>query len=113
MTPTFLGREPVAWTTAIRLTLLAAIAFGLPLTDLQLVAIIAAIEAILFLVTRRQVTPNTNVVERTEARDSTVVAGPANDQVIQGQFVRRLGETAAEAGGTQSEDYIGRPRPDR
>lgn len=50
-------REPVAIVAAIRLSLLAAIAFGLSLTDLQLVASMAALEAVLGLFTRTQVAP--------------------------------------------------------
>ncbi len=55
------GREPVAIATAIRLILLAAMAFGLNLTDVQLVASMAAIEAVLTLVTRSQVSPEATV----------------------------------------------------
>lgn len=51
------SREPVAIVNAVRLSLLAAITFGLSLTDAQLVASMAALEAVLTLFTRRQVTP--------------------------------------------------------
>lgn len=51
------GREPVALVNAIRLVLLAAIAFGLSLSEGQLVALMAALEAVLTLVTRARVTP--------------------------------------------------------
>lgn len=47
--------EPVAIVNAIRLIALASIAFGLQLTDVQLVAVVAALEAVLTLFTRSQV----------------------------------------------------------
>lgn len=53
-----LHREPVAIVNAVRLVLLAAVTFGLSLTDAQLVASMAALEAVLTLFTRRQVTPS-------------------------------------------------------
>lgn len=49
--------EPVAIVNAVRLTILAAMSFGLQLTDVQLVATMAALEALLTLVTRSRVTP--------------------------------------------------------
>ena len=49
--------EPVAIVNAIRLVALAAIAFGLTLTDVQLVASMAALESVLTLFQRSQVTP--------------------------------------------------------
>lgn len=53
-----LGREPVAIVNAIRLVALAAVSFGLTLTDAQLISLMAALEAVLTLLTRSQVTPN-------------------------------------------------------
>lgn len=53
-----LGREPVAIVNAIRLCMLAAVSFGLALTDTQLISIMAALEAVLTLLTRSQVSPN-------------------------------------------------------
>lgn len=58
--------EPVALGAAIRLVLVAAMAFGLQLTDTQLVASMAAIEAVLGLVTRQTVTPNQLAEDRIE-----------------------------------------------
>jgi len=52
------NREPVAIVNAVRLVVLAAMAFGLKLTPEQLVAAMAALEAVLTLFTRSQVTPN-------------------------------------------------------
>lgn len=52
-----LGREPVAIVNAIRLCALAAVSFGLSLTDGQLISLMAALEAVLTLLTRSQVTP--------------------------------------------------------
>ena len=63
-----MNREPVAVANAIRLVLLAAISFGLHLTDVQLIASMAALEAGLTLFTRRAVTPvdsgNVNIEDR-------------------------------------------------
>lgn len=51
-----LGREPVAITSAIRLVLYAAIALHwVNLTDTQIGAVLAAIEAVLLLVARQNV----------------------------------------------------------
>jgi hypothetical protein len=57
-------REPVAIVNAVRLVLLAAITFGLSLTDAQLVASMAALEAVLTLFTRQQVTPTGDADDR-------------------------------------------------
>ena len=48
--------EPVAVVNAIRLVVLAAMAFGLHLSEVQLVATMTALEAVLTLLTRSQVT---------------------------------------------------------
>lgn len=53
-----LKNEPVALGVAIRLVLVAAMSFGLHLTDAQLVATMAAVEAVIGLFTRQSVTPN-------------------------------------------------------
>lgn len=53
-----LRREPVAIVNAVRLAILAAITFGLAVTDVQLIATMAALEAALTLFSRQQVTPN-------------------------------------------------------
>lgn len=52
-----MNREPVAIVNAVRLLLLAAVSFGFDLTDVQIVASMAALEAVLTLFTRQQVTP--------------------------------------------------------
>lgn len=49
-------REPVAIVNAVRLVALAAMSFGLQLTTVQLVASMTALEAVLTLFTRAQVT---------------------------------------------------------
>jgi hypothetical protein len=54
----FLSQEPVAIAAAVRLVLLAAMTFGLHLTTEQLVASMTALEAVLALSTRANVTPN-------------------------------------------------------
>lgn len=51
--------EPVAIVNAVRLVALAAMSFGLKLTNTELVASMAALEAVLTLFTRSQVTPTT------------------------------------------------------
>jgi hypothetical protein len=63
--------EPVAFGAAIRMVLVAAMSFGLTLTDAQLVASMAAVEAVLGLFTRQSVTPTRLVKERQdEGRDA-------------------------------------------
>jgi len=51
-----LNFEPVAIVNAVRLVALAAMTFGLDLTNTQLVSSMAALEAVLTLFTRSQVT---------------------------------------------------------
>jgi len=51
-----LNVEPVAIVNAVRLVALAAMTFGLNLTNTQLVSSMAALEAVLTLFTRSQVT---------------------------------------------------------
>jgi hypothetical protein len=56
MTLTFLGREPVLWTTAIRSVILAVMVFGVVEVSIeQLGAVMIAVEAVLALVTRQSV----------------------------------------------------------
>lgn len=52
-----LNREPVAIVNAVRLVLLAVVAFGLDLTNTQIVTSMVALEAVLTLFTRSKVTP--------------------------------------------------------
>jgi hypothetical protein len=52
-----LGREPVAIVNVLRLIALAAITFGSHFTNTQVIASMAALEAVLTLFTRAQVTP--------------------------------------------------------
>ena len=49
--------EPVALGAAIRLTILAAVSLGLELDGTQVMAIMAAVEAWLAVLTRNRVTP--------------------------------------------------------
>lgn len=51
------SREPVAIIEVIRLSLVAAVAFGLPLSDGQSVALIALASAVLSVIARQRVTP--------------------------------------------------------
>lgn len=53
-----LTAEPVAVVNAVRLVLLAAITFGADLSNVQLVASMAALEAVLTVFTRKQVSPS-------------------------------------------------------
>lgn len=52
-----INREPVALVNAVRLCLLAAVTFGLELSDVQIVAAMAALEAVLTVLVRSRVTP--------------------------------------------------------
>ena len=67
MDPKRLLNEPVLIGAAIRLSLIAAIAFGLPMTEQQMLALMAALEAVLALVTRALVTPNQLAEARVDA----------------------------------------------
>lgn len=51
------GREPVAIAAAIRALILCAVAFGLHWSPEQIAATMIAVEAILALITRSQVSP--------------------------------------------------------
>lgn len=55
--PHWFVRQPTPIVSAIRMTLLALVALGLGLTELQIVAIMLAVEAILGLVNWHAVTP--------------------------------------------------------
>lgn len=62
--------EPVLLATAIRLTILAGVAFGLGWTAEQTAATMAAVEAVLAIVTRQMVTPNHLAEDRVAAGKS-------------------------------------------
>lgn len=83
---TFLGREPALWAAAVRAVLWAAILFGLSLSEVQLGGVMLAVEALLALWTRSQVTPVVSVVEA--AHGGKVLAGPANERATPGTVVR-------------------------
>lgn len=51
------GREPVVIASAIRAILLCGMAFGLAWSAEQMAAVMVAVEAVLALITRQQVTP--------------------------------------------------------
>jgi hypothetical protein len=61
----WLGRriqeEPVLFGAAVRASLLAAMAFGVKMTMVQLTASMVAVEAILAFATRKASTPNTSL----------------------------------------------------
>lgn len=60
------GREPTLIISFIRLTLIAVMTFGFVLSEVQLFAVLAAVEAGLLLFNRSQVTPNATVKEKVE-----------------------------------------------
>lgn len=88
------AREPlwsVAGLTAAATAVIALlVAFGVPLTEEQQVAILGVVAVFgpLFVAVaaRRFVTPNDSVVERDD--DGLVIAGPANDTVPEGGVIR-------------------------
>lgn len=53
----FFNREPVMIAAAVRAVLYVAVLYGFEMTPDQMVAIIAAVESVLGLITRQQVTP--------------------------------------------------------
>ena len=81
-------REPALVTGLVAATIALVISFGLELSKEQVGAILAFVAAILAFVTRSQVTPYVDVVERADGRE--VVAGPANDLVVEGAVIREL-----------------------
>ena len=83
-------REPALVTGIVGALIALGVAFGLELTGEQTGAIMAFVSALLAVVTRSQVTPYVNVVER--AVDGEVVAGPANDLQPEGIVVREIVE---------------------
>lgn len=90
--PTLFGREPALILGALNAILLLAVGFGLPVTGEQMALINAAAAAIMAVVIRAQVTPNAKVVERAVFEDDAprVVAGPANELIEPGSYVRSL-----------------------
>ena len=49
--------EPVAIVNAVRLAILAAVTFGLQWSEVQIIALMAALEAVLTVFTRSKVSP--------------------------------------------------------
>src|SRR5690606_30893383 len=89
---TFLGRQPLLWTAAIRSSLWAlVITEVINLTDVQLGAVMFALAAILYLLSRTVATPNVAVVERTADGGDVVAAGHGNEVVPAGTVSRRVG----------------------
>ena len=81
-------REPALVAGLVQAVLALLVAFGLDLTGEQTASILAVTAALLAVLTRAQVTPYADVLEH---RDGTeVVAGPANDLVVEGVVVREL-----------------------
>lgn len=102
--PSLWGREPVAIVAAVEACILLAIGFGAPITGEQVALINAALLAVLALVARAKVTPSVNVVERLhrsvedEEITGVVVAGPANEVVQPGDWIRTQGKGGYTAG---------------
>jgi hypothetical protein len=71
---TRLLNEPVLFGAAVRAVLLAAMAFGTPMTPEQLAAAMGAVEAVLALITRTLVTPNQLAEARVAAGVSPTVS---------------------------------------
>ncbi|WP_058234984.1 hypothetical protein [Devriesea agamarum] len=94
--------EPVLSTATITSAAAAIIAlliaFGIPITEDQkvaLIGVIAVIAPLIVAITRRYVTPNVNVVEH--ARGGEVIAGPANEAAPTGTVIRPTGSHAFDA----------------
>ena len=83
-------REPALVSGLVAAVIGLGVSFGLELSKEQVGAIMALVVSILAFVTRRQVTPYVNVVER--AVDGEVIAGPANDLEHEGMVVREIVE---------------------
>lgn len=71
------------------------VAFGVPLTEGQQVAVLAVVAVaapfVVALAGRVRVTPNANVVEYRDSRTDTVAAGEANELPTD-TFIRKLGD---------------------
>lgn len=65
--------EPVALSAALRAVMLAGMAFGLHLTVAQLAAVMLAVEMVLALLTRANVTPNQLAEQRVALGGSPTV----------------------------------------
>lgn len=93
----FLKLEPAVVGAVVRTAVILASTLGIVLpSDLEprvtqvFVAVVALVTAIDVVWTRSRVTPASVVVEKVEHHGTdVVVAGPANDQVEPGSFVRR------------------------
>lgn len=80
-------KEPALVSGFVAAVIALVIAFGPNLSNEQVGAIMAFVAASMAIVTRSQVTPNVSVLERT-TDGNEVVAGPANDVVPEGEFIR-------------------------
>lgn len=65
--------EPILLAGAVRAVIFAAMAFGVTVTDVQLAAVMGALEAVLLLLTRALVTPNQLAEARVAAGGSPTV----------------------------------------
>lgn len=90
--PDLIAKQPVLLSTAIRVTILVAVAFGFALTEAQIVAIMVAVEAWLavlqFLLVTPEVTAQARVVEaaqeaRRATEDAVRAIGAAEDAAAQ------------------------------
>lgn len=83
-------REPALVSGLVSAVIALAVSFGADLSSEQVGAVMAVVAAVLAVVTRSQVTPHVNVVEQLDGTE--VVAGPANDLVVEGAVVRETVE---------------------
>lgn len=75
--PALWNREPALVLAAVSALVALGVGFGLPVTTLQAGLILAAVSAVLGLVTRSQVSPASTVVAQVDS-DGAIVAGPAH-----------------------------------
>lgn len=81
-------REPALISGLVSAVIALAVSFGADLSSEQVGAVMAVVAAALAIVVRQQVTPHVDIVEHADGRN--VLAGPANDLVETGTFVREL-----------------------
>lgn len=86
-----MNREPVAIAAAVRGVVLAGVAFGLGWTAEQVAALMFAVEALLALVVRQQVTPTATESERGHADMPTLVVMVAVSLIVSVVVVAAFG----------------------
>lgn len=82
------GREPAAILFALRMIFYALVAWGIQLTENQIVATLAAVEAVLFVVTRQSVvSPATHVQQ---VQDALYTEPPAEPELLPEEIVEEV-----------------------